>query len=72
MTAQLSCHVQDFIAIISLQLGWEQNEISIKFEFQQKKALREMGPCYAYSVVNLSIRFSHWGLYSLGHKTSFW
>ena len=31
-TAQLSCHVQNFIAIILLQLGWQQNEISIEFE----------------------------------------
>ena len=31
MTAQLSCHVQNFIVISSYQRGWEQNEISIEF-----------------------------------------
>ena len=31
-TEQLSCHMQNFIAITSLQLGWEQNEISIDFK----------------------------------------
>ena len=36
MTAQLSCHVQNSIAIISLQLEWEQNEIFIKFELRWK------------------------------------
>ena len=27
MTAQLSCHVQKFVVIKSLEFGWEQNEI---------------------------------------------
>ena len=35
-TAQLSCHVQNSIAITSLQFGWEQNEISIEFELRCK------------------------------------
>ena len=32
MTAQLSCHVQNFIVITLLQFEWEQNEISMEFE----------------------------------------
>ena len=36
MTAQLSCHVQNFIVITSLQLGWGQNEFSIEFELWWK------------------------------------
>ena len=28
-TAQLSCHVQNFVMITVLKLGWEQKEISI-------------------------------------------
>ena len=36
-TAQLSCHVQHFIAATSQNLGWEQNEISIKFVLRWKK-----------------------------------
>ena len=31
-TAQLSCHVQNFVVIILLEFGWEQNEISREFE----------------------------------------
>ena len=33
---QLSCHVQNFVAIIVLELRWEWNEISIKFELRWK------------------------------------
>ena len=40
MTAQLSCHVQNFIVITWLQLGWEQNEISIGFELWWKNRSR--------------------------------
>ena len=35
-TAQLLCHVQNFIGITSLQLRWDQNEISIEFELRWK------------------------------------
>ena len=35
-TAQLSCHVQYFIAIDPWQLGWEENEISIEIELRWK------------------------------------
>ena len=31
-TAQLSCHVQNFVAITVLESSWEWNVISIKFE----------------------------------------
>ena len=31
MTAQLGCHVQNLIAITSLQLGWDQNVFFIQF-----------------------------------------
>ena len=33
---ELSWHVQNFMAITSLKLGWEQNDISIKFELRWK------------------------------------
>ena len=39
MTAQLSCHVQNLIAIISPSYGWEQNEISFEFELRWKNRL---------------------------------
>ena len=36
-TAQLSCHVQNFVAITVLESRWEWNEISIEFELRWKK-----------------------------------
>ena len=33
MTAQLLSHVQNFIAIILMQLGWKQNEALSNFNF---------------------------------------
>ena len=41
MTAQLSCHVENSIAITSPKLGWKQNKISIEFELPWK-IVREM------------------------------
>ena len=38
-TPQLSCHVQNCIAITALQVGWEQNEISIEFGSWWKNCL---------------------------------
>ena len=35
-TAQLSCHVQNFVAIIVFESRWEWNEISIEFELRWK------------------------------------
>ena len=35
-TAQLSSYLQAFVTITSLQLGWEQNELSIQFELRWK------------------------------------
>ena len=35
-TAQLSCHVQNFVAIAVLELRWEWNEISIEFKLRRK------------------------------------
>ena len=35
-TAQLSCHVQNFVAITLLESMWEWNEISIEFELRWK------------------------------------
>ena len=32
MTAQLLCHLQNFVTIIALEFGWEQTEIPAKFE----------------------------------------
>ena len=36
MTAQLSCHVQNFVAITLSEFGWEQNKIFIVFELWWK------------------------------------
>ena len=36
-TAQLSCHVQNFVAITVLESMWEWNTISIEFELRWKK-----------------------------------
>ena len=36
MTAQLSCHVQNFIVITLLQIGYEQHERPIESELQWK------------------------------------
>ena len=33
-TAQLSCHVQNFVAMTVLEPRWEWNEISIEFELR--------------------------------------
>ena len=35
-TAQLSCHVQNFVAITVLESRWERNVISIEFELRWK------------------------------------
>ena len=35
-TAQLSCHVQNFVAITVLEFRWQLNEISIEFELRWK------------------------------------
>ena len=43
MTAHQSCNVQNFIVIISLQLGSEQSEFSTKFKLRWKFS-REMVP----------------------------
>ena len=43
-TAQLSCHVQNFVAITVLELMWEWNEISTEFELRWKKPLVKRGP----------------------------
>ena len=40
-TAQLSCHVQNFVSITVLESRW--NDISIKFELRWK-TVSEMGP----------------------------
>ena len=35
-TAQLLCHVKNIVTITLLEFRWEQNEISIEFEFRGK------------------------------------
>ena len=35
-TAQLSCHVQNFVAITVLESRWERNVISIEFQLRWK------------------------------------
>ena len=35
-TAQLSCHVQNFVAITLFESRWERNVISIEFELRWK------------------------------------
>ena len=47
-TAQLSCHVPNFVAITLLVLGWEQNEISITFELWWKNCYWN-GPLVLFS-----------------------
>ena len=39
-TAQLPCHVQNFVVITVLELRWEWNEISIEFELRWKKLVK--------------------------------
>ena len=41
--AQLSCHVQNVVAITVLESRWEWNEISIEFELRWKKPVSETG-----------------------------
>ena len=43
MTAQLSCHAQNFVVITILESSWEWNEISIEFELRWKP-VSETGP----------------------------
>ena len=48
-TAWPSCHVQKFVAISLLKCGWNQTEISIKFELGLKNCLwngRQTSMCY--------------------------
>ena len=52
-TAVLSCYVHNYVAITSLEFGWDQNEISITFEFWWKNC-EWNGP-----LVQLQNR-SHW------------
>ena len=40
MTEQLLFHVRNFLAIVSLQRAWEQNEIVIEFWFTTENVLR--------------------------------
>ena len=42
-TAQLSCHAQNFVAIIVLESMWEWNELSMEFELRWK-SVSETGP----------------------------
>ena len=36
MTAPMSCHIQNFVAISVLELRWELNKISFEFELRWK------------------------------------
>ena len=56
MTAQLLCPVQNFIAITSLQLGWEPNEISIKFELLWNNRLWTLDPVLLPIATKLATR----------------
>ena len=53
MTAKLSGHVQNFIAITSLQCVWERNQISIEFDLQWKIRLWN-GPLFHKNIENCS------------------
>ena len=44
MTAQLLCHVQNFVAITVLESRWEWNEISIEIWIAMEKPLVKRGP----------------------------
>ena len=50
-TAQLSCHVQNLVAIIVSESKWEQNEISIEFDLRWKKTFKEWAPGYVYPTI---------------------
>ena len=50
-TAQLSCHVQHFIAITSILIGWKPNEISIKSVLWWKNHLWNSPHVWLYSVI---------------------
>ena len=49
-TAQLSCHMQNFISMTSLQLEWEQKQISIEFELRLKKSFVKWAPRVVYEL----------------------
>ena len=59
-TAQLSCHVPNFVAITVLESRWEWNEISIEFELRWKNRLWNgpllclFNPLYAELVIKIS------------------
>ena len=55
-TAQLSCHLQNFVAITVLKLRWEWNEISIEFD---GKLVYKTGP-----------RMSYWGASPYSHHVN--
>ena len=57
MTVQLSCHVQNFIAITSLQLGWEQNEIWKKKKIYNGKIACAIGHYLLYGDTNPCAEF---------------
>ena len=61
-TAQLSCHVPNFVAITLLVLGWEQNEISITFELWWKNC-EWNGPQlpYHFHLCVLQVEITHVG-----------
>ena len=54
MTAQLSCHVQNFVAITVLESRWQWNKIEILNLNCDGKNIRETGPAMASSAVSKS------------------
>ena len=58
MTAELSCHVQNSVAIASLEFGWQQNEISITFELWRKNCWWN-GPHWRYIHLAANVFFVH-------------
>ena len=58
-TARLSCHVQNFVAVTSLHLRRQQNEISIEFEIRWKKSfVTEWVPGWGLLHQSTKVQFS--------------
>ena len=57
-TAQLLCHVQNFVAINVLESRWEWNKISTALELQWKKNVNETGPRHVYNKHGKSLQYT--------------
>ena len=64
-TAQLPCHLQNFLAIISLEFGWEQNEHyqHTWIELQKLIVRQAQGSNLITSLHNLNPKTNQWVQY---------